>query len=178
VGEQALRQVEFAEGCLSPLRYGSGVRRAVHQYKYAKVAAYSVPLGKLVAQCVQDGLPGRADALTWAPLSKQRLRQRGFDQAEQLARRAGEVLSLPVVCALKKVRDTSPQSLLKDAAQRRANVLGAYVVRPDADVSGMRLIVVDDVVTSGATLSECARALRQSGAAKVWCATLAQARRG
>jgi ComF family protein len=126
---------------------------------------------------VQDNLPERPDALTWAPLSTKRLRQRGFDQAERLAHHLGKELSLPVVRILKKPHHTDPQSHLAEAAERRANALGAYALYPNAQISGRKLLLVDDVVTSGSTLSECARLLRQSGAQRVWCATLAQARK-
>ena len=86
-------------------------------------------------------------------------------------------IRLEVVPALEKVRHTLPQSSLTEAAQRQANARGAYRLRPGAPVSGRRLLLVDDVVTSGATLGECAYLLKQAGAERVWCLTLAQAGR-
>ena len=79
---------------------------------------------------------------------------------------------LPLV----KARHTQPQSGLDSAEARRANALGAYALLPGADVAGRHVLLADDVVTSGATLSECARTLLEAGAAEVWCVTLAQAR--
>jgi len=177
-GKQAERKVDFTDGCFSPLAYRGTVPEAIRRYKFARVRSYSQPFGLLLAQCIQDHRKEEADSVTWAPLSRKRLRERGFDQAELLAREVGKQLGLPVFPALKKVRHTEPQSGRKDEAARRANALNAYALLPGAEVEGKRLILVDDVVTSGATLSECARVLRQAGAKRVCCAALAQAREG
>ena len=83
-GERAERRVDFADGCVSPLAYRDGVPEAVHRYKFSRVQAYGTPFGVLVAQCLRDHWRERPDGITWAPLSKKRLRQRGFDQAELL----------------------------------------------------------------------------------------------
>jgi ComF family protein len=170
--------VDFADGCISPLAYRGAVPGAVQRYKFLGASAYHESFGLLVAQCIQDHLPEEVDELTWAPLSRKRLRERGYDQAQRLARQAGRTLNLPVFPTLEKVRHTKPQSGLEDEESRKANALGAYRLRPDAAVEGKRLVLVDDVVTSGATLCECARCLKQGGAAKVWCVTLARAGSG
>ncbi|MGE4276641.1 MAG: ComF family protein [Lawsonibacter sp.] len=175
-GRAAERKVDFSDGCFSPLAYRDGVPEAIRRYKFSRVQAYGLPFGVLLAHCIQENLDELPDGVTWAPLSRHRLRERGFDQAELLARVAGRELSLPVFPTLCKAMDTRPQSELEEASARRANALGAYDILPGTDVRGKRLLLVDDVVTSGATLSECARVLRQSGASKVWCAALAQAR--
>lgn len=174
-GQGAERKVEFADGCFSPLAYRDQVREAVQRYKFTPVPAYGAPFGLLMAQCLTDHLSQTPDLLTWAPLSSRRLRERGFDQARLLARRAGQRLNVPLVPTLKKVRHTRPQSSLEGESARRANALGAYALLPQIDLAGKRVVLVDDVVTSGSTLSECARLLRQAGAAQVFCLTLAQA---
>lgn len=94
-----------------------------------------------------------------------------------MAKWVARELELPVLGMLDKVRDIPPQSGIQDDARRRANVLGAYRLRKDARPEGMNLLLVDDVVTSGSTLSECARLLSGAGAETVVCATLAQARK-
>lgn len=175
-GRAAERKVDFSDGCFSPLAYRDRVPEAIHRYKFSRVQAYGVPFGVLLARCVRENLDELPDALTWAPLSRRRLRERGFDQAELLARAAGNELNLPVFPTLRKEKHTRPQSEMEEASVRRANALGAYTLLLGTDVQGKRLLLVDDVVTSGATLGECARVLRQSGADKVWCAALAQAR--
>ena len=92
-----------------------------------------------------------------------------------MAEAVGKTLGLPVEATLAK-KEISAQSSLADEAARRANVLGAYTILAPERVRDKRVLLVDDVVTSGATLSECARVLRTAGAAEVFCAALARAR--
>lgn len=173
-GEQ---KVEFLDGCVSALWYRDGVRDGVHRFKFSGRSGYAGCFGLLMAQSVQDAWGDvRFDGVTWAPLSKQRLRRRGYDQAGLLAREAAARLELPVVSTLQKVRHTAAQSGLDEDGSRRANVLGAYESLPGADVAGKVLLLCDDVVTTGATLSECARILRTAGAERVFAVTLARAR--
>ena len=176
-GRAGERRVDFTQGCWSPLAYQAQVREAVQRYKFAPAPAYGRPFGLLMAQCARDqGV--EAELVTWAPLSKKRRRKRGFDQGDLLARTVGECLALPVLPLLEKSRHTVPQSSLPDGAARRANALGAYSLLPGGRIEGRRVLLVDDVVTSGATLSECARLLCQGGAKQVLCLTLAQAGEG
>ena len=175
-GERARRDVDFTAGCWSPLAYQDRAVQGVRRYKFPGNPAYARPLGLLLAQCVQDS-GEKVDLVTWAPLSRQRKWKRGFDQGEKLARVVAAELGLPVRGMLRKVRNTQPQSGLEDSAARRANALGAYAPAPGAQGNGLRILLVDDVVTSGATLSECARVLLGAGAGEVVCATVAQARK-
>ena len=175
LGEDALRAVEGTAGCLSPLAYRDGVPEAVRRYKFPGNPSYGKPFGLLMAQCAQDGLTGAVDVVTWTPLSRRRKKKRGFDQAELLARTAAGELGLPVRKLLEKRTDNGPQSHLEDEAARRANVQGVYRLTGE-DLSGLRVLLVDDVVTTGSTLSECARTLRTMGAEDVVCAALARAR--
>lgn len=174
-GDSARRTGEFFGVCVSPLAYRGPVREAVHRYKFSGSRSYARPFGQLMAQCVRDQLDGRFDCVTWAPLSARRLRHRGYDQARLLAEEAARVLEVPALPLLSKTRDTPPQSGLEEAGQRRANVLGVYRA-PDA-AAGLRVLLADDVVTTGSTLSECARTLLTAGAAEVVCVTLAKARK-
>ena len=176
-GEERERSVEFADGCFSPLAYRDAVPEAVRRYKFSRVRALNKPFAILMAQCLDDCLGERPDLICWAPLSRRRLRKRGFDQAELLAREMGRLLAVPVQPALRKTKDTDAQSGLEDMSARRDHVRGAYALLPGADLSGKRVVLVDDVVTSGSTLGACADLLRQGGAESVYCLTLAQARR-
>ena len=176
VGEDEVRTVEFCDGCLSPLWYRDGARDGVHRYKFQNGRAHARLFGDLMAQCLQDRWEEPVDLITWVPLSKKRLRERGYDQARLLAQRMGEVTGLPVAAALAKTRNTRTQSRLGQDASRRANVLGAYACRPEVELAGKRVALVDDVVTSGATLAECAACLRAAGAASVVVLTLARAK--
>lgn len=171
----AERSPEFLKLCVSPLAYRGPVAESIHRYKFSGRRNYAAAYGALMAQCVLDHPDVTFDLLSWAPLSRKRLRRRGYDQARLLARAVGERLNVPVTPVLVKRRDIPAQSGLLEQAARRANVLGAYELLPGAEVTGRRVLLVDDVVTSGATLSECARVLLTAGAAQVCAVTLAQA---
>ena len=177
LGAEAEQTGEFFSLCASPLWYQDQVRASFHRYKFKGVRGYSRTYGRLVAQCVQDHLAGRYDLITWVPLSRARLRQRGYDQAMLLASAAALALDDVAAETLCKVRDTEAQSGLgKNDASRRANVLSAYQVTDPALVEGRRVLLIDDIVTTGSTLSECAR-VRTAGATDVVCAALARSRR-
>ena len=94
--------------------------------------------------------------ISWIPLSKKRLRQRGYDQARLIAEEISSKTGLPCRQLLQKVKNNGAQSLTRDAKQRRENVAGVYAMCGQTDVSGLRILLVDDVVTTGATMSEAA----------------------
>ena len=178
VGPEAEQTMEFISLCASPLWYQDEVRESFHRYKFKGSRGYAKVYGRLMAQCVQDHLAGRDDLITWVPLSEQRRKARGYDQAMLLAEAAALELGDVAAETLAKVRDTSAQSGLgKDDSARRANVLGAYRPTDPELIAGQRILLMDDVVTTGSTLSECARTLRTTGAADVVCVTLARARK-
>lgn len=175
LGRQGEQKPEFTAGCLSPLFYQERTREAVHRYKFQNCPSYSKAFGTLMAQEVEDLWPQRSfDCVTWVPLSEKRLRKRGYDQARLLAEEVGRQLDLPVERTLEKTRHTPAQSGQEGESQRRANVLDAYSMAEGVQVEGKTLLLVDDVVTTGSTLSECARILRTFGAMEVWCLTLAR----
>ena len=176
VGQAAEQKPEFISCCASPLWYQGEVRESIHRYKFSDRNGYAKTYGRLVAQCVTDHLAGRYDLITWVPLSARSLKKRGYDQAMLLAMATALELGEVAVETLRKARDTDAQSSLKEDSARRANVLGAYEVVDPVLVEGKRFLLIDDVVTTGSTLSECARVLRTYGAADVVCATLTRAR--
>ena len=172
-GQAGERAVELTGGCVSPLRYEGAARQAIRGYKFGGRSARCKPFGLLVAQCVRDrGFED--DLVTWPSLSPKRRRERGYDQAQLLAREVGKALGLPVVKTLVK-EDRPAQSGLDGPEARRVNVLGAYTAVKPENFQGKTILLVDDVLTTGATLSECAATLRAAGAAGVVCATLARA---
>lgn len=178
VGQEAEQTMEFVSLCVSPLWYQDEVRESFHRYKFKGSRGYARVYGRLMSQCVQDHMAGRYDLITWVPLSEQRRRARGYDQAMLLAEAAALELGDVAAETLTKVRHTGAQSGLgKDDSARRANVLGAYQSTDPALIAGAHILLMDDVVTTGSTLSECARTLRTAGAADVVCVTLARARK-
>ena len=154
--------------------YEGSVRTSILRYKFRGSRSYCQSYGRLLAmKLLQEGIS--FDILTWVPISSRRKWRRGYDQVELVARAAAKELSIAVTPTLRKIRHNSPQSTMKDAAARRANVLGVYRVISPETVSGKRILILDDILTTGATLSECARTLLTAGAKEVNCATIAVA---
>ena len=175
-GPAAEQAPEWVDLAVSPLRYEGKVRESFHRYKFGGQTSYAGAYAALMAPCVEEHLAGRFEVITWAPLSARRRRERGYDQAELLARALSRRLGVPAQALLVKTRHTAAQSGLEEAAARRANARDAYRCPHPERAAGRRLLLVDDIITSGATSSECARILRQNGAKAVFCATLARAR--
>lgn len=153
--------------------YDGWVRRAVIMMKFEGERARAESLGPLLARLVDEMRP--IDSLVPVPLHPHRKRERGFNQSEALAVCVtGEGNRIPVVTdLLVRTRPTRHQVGL-GADERRANVHGAFAVRPARDLAGQRLVLVDDVLTTGATLGNCADALKAAGAAFVAAVTVAR----
>lgn len=149
------------------------LRQVVHRFKYGRQASLGQPLGRLVAQVCRPWYRSSAlDLIIPVPLHPQRLRWRGFNQAVLLGREVGKAWGLPLdPFVLTRKTDTAPQTGLS-LKQRRPNVRGAFSIAPRRAVKGMRLLLVDDIYTSGATVNECARVLLRSGARQVQVLTL------
>ena len=161
--------------------YESGLRELIHLLKYGGVRPAASVLGRMLAEAIATlelEFPAGAVAVVPVPLHRTKLRQRGFNQAELIARaalkikRSGDRLHL---CAgvLERKRETASQIGLT-SHQRRENLRGAFGVVQLEVVKGREVLVVDDVYTTGATVSECARVLLRAGATKVWVATVAR----
>ena len=165
----------IARVCAAGL-YDGGLKRLIHLYKYQRHQFLAAPLGDLLAaQAASSGVMDGIDCLAAIPLHWTRERWRGFNQARELALRVARVhgtLVLPPR-GLRRVRRTSPQVSL-DARGRRENIKGAFATRRPELVLGRRVALVDDVLTTGATADECARALMRAGAAEVRLLVLAR----
>lgn len=155
--------------------YKNDVRSSLLRYKFYGRRGYGQVYGRFLAMRLMNDRMEDFDVLTWVPISRLRRFRRGYDQVELIAQAVAAELKTDAVPTLKKIRNTPPQSGLKDAAHRRANVLGAYrAVDPDI-VRGKRVLLLDDIVTTGATVSECARVLLTAGAKEVCFAAIAAA---
>ena len=157
--------------CAAPLWYEGSVRDALLRFKFHGASALARPLGELIAQCAAERLSGEFDTLTWVPVSRKRLRQRGYDQAELLARSAGAVWGVRPERLLVKRVDNPAQSGLEGAAARAENVRDVYQAR---NAAGRRVLVIDDICTTGATLAACVRTLRAAGAEAAVCVAAAR----
>ncbi len=165
---------DFFEQCLSPLQYRGAVRESLLRFKFRGARSYSKVYAGLIAETVKNDADALCDIVTWVPISPKRLRRRGYDQSRIMAAETAKILGLPLVKALEKKRHTPPQSGINGDDKRRANAAGAYRALLGSEYSGKRVLLIDDIVTSGATLSECARVLLMGGAEAVICATLAR----
>lgn len=170
------RKGDYFSECISALYYEGDVVDAIHRFKFGGVQVYAPVFGELIASCIYEQLEGEYDILSWVPLDRRRRRQRGYDQAELLARNAGERLRREPVTVLRKKPGVNPQSETGEPEKRKANIAGAYRVTDPALIDGKRILLIDDVVTTGSTLSECAKTLLMGGAEDVLCATLASTR--
>jgi ComF family protein len=162
--------------------YRDGMRTAIHALKYRGRVVVARPLAGLLAEFGVAHLPGPPggqpadvlDAIVPVPLHGTRLAERGFNQAELLAAPLSARWGLPLLTrALVRTRPTRPQTELSEA-ERRANVARAFAVARPGEVAGRRLLLVDDVLTTGATVGAAARALCQSGADAVGVLVLAR----
>lgn len=157
---------------LSPYRYDGVLEQAIRLFKYRRKDALADPLADLMLVWA-DRLPP-VDVVMPVPLHPARLRAREFNQSLLLANRIARRLGLPLSFErLERVRETRPQTEL-DRADRARNVRRAFAVRDPEGLEGRRVLLVDDVLTTGATVNDCARALRRAGAASVCVLTLAR----
>ena len=153
--------------------YKDGVRQSLQRYKFSGRRHYHIVYGRLLALKIQSSNLEDFDVLTWVPSSFRRRWSRGFDHTALIAKSTAKTLGCKAVPILRKVRHNPPQSGMRDFAKRRANVLGVYQVRKRGSVAGKRILLIDDIVTSGATLSECAKTLTFAGADTVLAAAVA-----
>lgn len=167
--------VPFTTGGVVSFYYEDALRTSFHRFKFGGCAHYAATYGQWMAHTISDHLAGRFDCICWAPISRRRRRERGYDQSELLCRRIAAQLGMEPLCLLRRTKDRPAQSSLLDAARRCANVSGAY--EASSLCAGRRILLIDDIVTTGATLSECSRVLRTAGAADVVYAALAAPRK-
>lgn len=154
--------------------YEDELRELIHLFKYGRIETLAKPLGKLLA----SALPREQsfDVIVPMPLHWRKRWQRGFNQSALLAREIGRRTNVPVSGLLRRIKNTAAQAGLTNA-KRRLNVSGAFQAKRRAALTGQRVLLIDDVMTTGATAASCARALKRAGAAQVTLLTLARADR-
>lgn len=157
--------------------YEDHVRQSILRYKFHNARSYACGYGRVLAMQIQQNLPGEIQVITWVPVSKKRKRRRGYDQVELIAQAVSRELALPLEPLLVKHRDNKPNSSLETAEQRRANVLGVYRAASAQQIKDKRILLIDDILTTGATASECARVLLSAEAKEVYFAAVAAGRK-
>lgn len=167
-----LQKGEHFSRCLSTSWYEDQFRFAMLQYKFYGqrhlAEVFAAPLAKYIAQ----SFSGRFDLITWIPISKERFRTRGYNQSQLLAKEIAKLLGQTAVPLLSHPRPKPPQSGIATAAERKSNVSGCFAVSSAGDFRGKRILLIDDVITTGATLEEAAKILRLAGSKEVMCATV------
>jgi ComF family protein len=153
-------------GIRAACSYEGVVRKAIHSFKYRHRQTMAGTLANLVGMEFRRR-PLQVDLLVPVPLHPRRLAERGYNQSALLAREISTLLGAPVAEPLERRRETAAQAGLK-AVERRSNVLGAFHCSEAANLSGRRVGIVDDVCATGATLEDCARALREAGCISAW----------
>ena len=168
----SLKRGQFFDGCHSVFYYENTIAEALKRFKFGGRSEYAACFARMMAmRLLRERV--EFDLITWAPVSRKRLRKRGYDQSYLLAREVAKELGAPCVRTLRKHKDRHPQSSQNNFAARQANALNAYEAVEPKNFYGKRVLVIDDVITSGATLSECCRVLKTAGAGSLVCATFA-----
>jgi ComF family protein len=157
--------------CISPFYYAGIVRRSIISYKFHAKQASAAAYAAITAEKIKKEYGGmRFDYVTSVPLSASEFKKRGFNQSEIFARALAENLELPYRNVLFKPNDVKPQRTL-NSAERKKNVSGAFCAKEKEETTAV--LLVDDIITTGSTLSDCARALKSAGVKTVFCAAIA-----
>ena len=165
----------FLDSWVAIWYYEGYIRSSLLRYKFHRARHYAKGYGRILAMKLLSEYPDGFDVLTWVPVSPLRKFIRGYDQVELLARAVGRELGIEPRRCLRKIRHNRPQSRISGGAQRRANVLGVYRITRDADLRDKRVLLLDDIITTGATAGECARVLLTAGAREVHLGAIAAA---
>lgn len=175
-GANGRQEGQHFRSCLSAVYYTDLFKPSFHRYKFQRRWHYSHLYGQWMSEALSQQEPDfqRFDCVSWTPLSMRRWLTRGYDQSKRLAQEVAHSTGLPLVPLLYKWKHIAPQSGTKSAEERRANIQGVYRLARGADVTGNRILLVDDIVTTGSTLEEASRVLMENGAAEVCCLTLAR----
>jgi ComF family protein len=172
--ENCLRKMPYYDIARAPYLYEGPLMTAIHDLKYARKTHVARSLGALMASYAENWL-GRACGLLVipVPLHPGRLRNRGFNQSLLLARHVATRLGADLdYLSLRRLRSTQPQTQLT-SEERKRNVRRAFGVVENKGLKGRRVLLIDDVATTGSTLNECARALKKAGVKEVHCLVLA-----
>lgn len=154
--------------------YSGTLRHMIHYLKYRHVFSLDEILVKMLLDHYPSQMP-EFDLLTSIPLHPKRYRERGYNQAEIIARLFGQKKHLAFSGRLLvRNRQTLPQMSIKNFKTRRKNIVGAFSYANKIPIGGKNIAIVDDVATTGATISEAAKVLKQNGAEKVWGIVLAR----
>ena len=168
------RSIPFVAKWTSLWYYRNNVIQSIHRFKFYNDRSYANAYARLLAMKLLDtDFVEGCDFITWVPVSRLRKFTRGYDQSELLAKALARELGCEAVRSLRKIRNTPPQSGSRSVSSRKANVLGVYRAVNREKLAGKQILLIDDVLTTGATVSECAKTLLTASAKEVRVATIA-----
>ena len=172
--EAYTRKIQGIYEVFSAFPYEGKYKDAILRLKFGKAKQFAPQLAQITAERLSECTDvSDFDVITYVPLHKDTLKERGFNQSELLARYLSETLGLPCEEILKKTKKNKPQhKLLKN--ERQKNVEGVFGCTKKKLAKGRRIIVVDDIITTGCTLSECVKVLGENGAGEIFCVTFAK----
>lgn len=156
------------------------VKTLIWKYKYGFQYTLAEPLAKKLCQYAAQSLlpeldtPKKSLAIAYIPLYPKRYRWRGFNQAELLAKNLGELLDIPVIPALKRIRFIEPQMQINDKIKRFANIKDVFAADENSSLDKKTIILIDDIAASGATMIEAAKILKRAGAEKIYGLVIAR----
>ena len=167
--------IRYAVGgykCTSPFPYDGIFKKAVKKFKFGNKGGYAKQLAFPMVQSILESYKVvNFDLITSVPMHKKRLAQRGYNQAELLARECAKIMDIPYFDTLEKFRENREQHSIK-ASERAKNVRGVYRIIDKELVENKKILIIDDIITTGHTLGECAGTLIKSGCNSVNCAVL------
>lgn len=167
--------IKYAVGgykCTSPFPYDGIFKKAVKRFKFGNKGGYAKQLAFPIVQSILESYQGvDFDLITCVPMHKKRLAQRGYNQAELLAKECAKIMNIPYCDTLEKYKENREQHSIK-ASERAKNVKGVYRITDKELVNGKNILIIDDIITTGNTLGECAKILMKQGCKSVDCAVL------
>lgn len=167
-------EIPFVEKAVVPFFYQDEMREALRRFKFSGLPGYRKAFAPLLAWAIRNAFDDQEyDIVSYVPISRKRMRQRGYNQAQLLAEEVAILLDKPALQTLEKYRDNRPQSEQKSADARRSNVIGVYRPYHPERYQEKCVLLIDDIATTGATFSECAATLQTAGATMVLCAAMA-----
>lgn len=162
---------------VSPFLYDTNVKQAILAFKFNNREDYATPFANAIFNTVIKYYPDTTfDVVTSTPLHKSRLKERGYNQAELLAKVLAKKLGIKYKRLIVKVKNSLIQHEL-DYEKRKTNVIGVYKANNETHIKNKRILLCDDIITSGNTMNECAKVLKYAGARDIVCAAIAVARK-
>ncbi len=162
--------------CISSSPYTEHFAEAVKRFKFKNRKQYAYSLATIMAESIVKEYPYETfDYITYVPMHKIKQRERGYNHSKVLAKKLSSILQIPLTSTLVKIRNNQPQHNIKKATEREKNVKGAFKVADKEFVKNKKVLLIDDIITTGNTLGECARMLHMCKPASIHCATFAVA---